>query len=336
MSLLNQMLRDLDQHQPSTPPSSLQEAVVKVPTKDKNFNTRLLLAFLFLTALVSYFLINKQETNLQIISQPLAIPDKKVQISLPAPAQQTPVLREETHRPPKNLNKSIIKLSKSNPASKQILSSPDKDKVLTPLNIPSTKKSNNSIQPAPLSNSQQAKLYYQQALQTTNKLKAITLLNKSILLNPKHSKSRLLLAQRLINTGDQQSAINVLDSSLKDFPDNPSFIMVRAQLYLQEKNTNSALELLTKVPAPLQNEAYLSLLAAAYQQNKSYSQSIIYYQTLVKLNSSKAEYWLGLGLAHDALKHSQQAYNAYHQALALNKLNTAITSYIHQRLKQLP
>ena len=127
----------------------------------------------------------------------------------------------------------------------------------------------------------------------------------------------------------------LLDESLVIFPHHSSLLQARAQLYLQAKNTTAALQLLTRITTPTQNESYLALLAAAHQQNKTFGQASTYYQTLVKLRPDKAEYWLGLGITQDALDQQQEAYNAYQQALKLNTLNTAVTDYIKQRSTKL-
>ncbi len=339
MSLLNQMLRDIEHNKATAAPPFAQENAVHVSPSaiKKSVNKALLIGALISSIAVffTYLALSKAKQTTLVISQPLAIPELKTvsrqSVNEPkiknAPIADKPKLLKVIANPIKPESIRVAKPLKVKPSSRPGLNVP------TVINPQSTK---NSIKAAPLSTAQQANILYQQASKTNNPQHAIRLLNQSIKLSPKQSNARLLLTRLLINTDKRQSAIELLDESLIIFPKNTAFIMARAQLYLQEKNTESALQLLTQITTSSKNEAYLALLAAAYQQNKSYPQARDHYQTLVQLNSNKAEYWLGLALAQDALNQKEAAYNAYQNALKLHSLNSAINDYIQQRLKQLP
>ena len=82
----------------------------------------------------------------------------------------------------------------------------------------------------------------------------------------------------------------------------------------------------------IQDETYLGLLAATYQQKNNYSKSLEVYQKLVTINPDKAEYWLGLAIAYENQAEKPQALHAYQQALNKNPLKTVIVSYIKQRI----
>jgi len=343
MSLLNQMLRDIEHNKATASPPFAQENAVHVSpsASKKNIQKTLIIGALIssIAVFLAYLALSKTKQTTRVISLPLAIPALKTvskqTVNEPkplakiksAPASDKPELPKIIASPVKPESTLIAKPLKVKPISHPSLNAP------TAINSKSAK---NSIKPAPLSMAQQANNLYQQASNTNNPQHAIRLLRQSINLTPKQSNARLLLTRLLINAGEKQSAINLLDESLIIFPKNTAFIMARAQLYLQEKNTETALQLLTQITTSSKNEAYLALLAAAYQQSKSYSQASEHYQTLVQVNSNKAEYWLGLALAQDALKQKEAAYNAYQNALKLRSLNPAITNYIQQRLKQLP
>jgi tetratricopeptide (TPR) repeat protein len=339
MSLLNQMLRDIEHNKATAAPPFGQENAVHVsPSAIKKNINKVFLVGAFISSIavfVTYLALSKEKQTTLLISQPLAIPELKTvsrqSVNGPkikkAPIANKPKLLKVIANPIKPEPIRAAKPLKVKPSSRSSLN------ASTVINPQSTK---NSIKAAPLSTAQQANILYQQASKTNNPQHAIRLLNQSIKLSPKQSNARLLLIRLFINTDNKQSAIELLDESLIIFPQNIAFIMARAQLYLQEKNTKSALQLLTKITTSSKNEAYLALLAAAYQQNKSYPQAREHYQTLVQLNSNKAEYWLGLALAQDALKQKEAAYNAYQKALKLHSLNSTINDYIQQRLKQLP
>lgn len=338
MSLLNQMLRDLEQKKNSDNPLFAQENSLYVsPNASKKSINKTQIIGVSISSIVIFFtyLALSKAKQPTMISQPLAIPALKMLPQQIAKASLVSIKGTSTKVKPEPLA-TISVNPKPELNTKQLKSSPKKgSSIMVPIiNPPQPAK--NSIKSAPLNTRQQAESLYQQALESNNSEQAMHLLKQSIELAPKHISSRLLLIRLLINSGEKQNAINLLDKGLVISPQNTAFIMARAQLYLQEKNSESALQLLNQVTMLAKNEAYLALLAAAYQQHKSYIHSRTHYQTLVQLNANKAEYWLGLALAQDALKQKEAAYNAYQQALNLHSLNSAVTNYIQHRLQQLP
>ncbi|MBE0470885.1 MAG: tetratricopeptide repeat protein, partial [Methyloprofundus sp.] len=308
----------------------------------KSVNKGLLIGVLLSSIAVFfvYLAISKPKPTTAIVSKPLAIPALKLAPKQPiSQAKHLALINNITiDAQPKPLE-STASLVKPEPMPVVAKALKNTAKTLPNLSAPTViepPQAENSIKAAPLSMTQQAKSLYQQALKANNTEQAINLLKQSLKLAPEQSNTRLFLTKLLINTGEKQAATDLLDESLAISPQATVFIMARAQLYLQEKNPQRALELLTQMTAPPQNEAYLALLAAAYQQHKSYTQSSVHYQTLVQLNPDKAQYWLGLALAQDALNQKQAAHNAYQQALNLHSLNPAVTDYIQHRLQQLP
>ncbi|MCF7969668.1 MAG: tetratricopeptide repeat protein [Methylococcaceae bacterium] len=340
MSLLNQMLRDLEHNKTTTTPALAKEKAVHVSpsAQTKNLKKAVLTAVV-ISSIALFFVYLAIKPEPAAVNKPLAIPPLKTaskqRISQPQPITTTnsaPIAVKAVS--PKVIATSV----KSEPIP---VTQPLKSKQHRPPNINApaiikAQQAENSIQPAPLNTDQQAKNLYQKASKTDNSQLAISLLKQSLNLAPKQIKTRLLLTHLLINAGDKQNAIDLLDESLAIFPQETAFLMARAQLYLQEKKTENALQLLTQIATSAQNEAYLALLAAAYHQNKSYAQARDHYQSLVHFNANKAEYWLGLALAQDALNNKEPAYNAYQQALNLHSLNPPVSDYIQQRLKQRP
>ncbi len=339
MSLLNQMLRDIEHNKATTAPPFAQENSVHVSpsASKKSVNKTLIIGALIssISVFFAYLTLSKEKQPATIVSHPLAIPALK-SVSKQTGNEAKPLAKIKSV--PIGDKPELLKVIASPVKPKStLIAKPLKVKPISrPSLVINSKSVKNSIKPAPLSMAQQANNLYQQASKTNNPQHAIRLLRQSLKLAPKQSNARLLLTHLLINAGEKQSATDLLDKSLLIFPQNTAFIMARAQLYLQEKNTETALQLLTQITTSSKNEAYLALLAAAYQQNKSYPQARENYQILVQLNSNKAEYWLGLALAQDALKQKEAAYNAYQQTLKLHSLNSAINDYIQQRLQQLP
>jgi Flp pilus assembly protein TadD len=183
---------------------------------------------------------------------------------------------------------------------------------------------------------QQADLLYRQAENNVGDYSATYKLEQVLNLDPRHLKARLLLAKTLHSQGQVNKTADFLDQSLILFPDNLQFINTRAQLYLQQKNPNAALKTLQHIGvANNSNETYLSLLAATYQQLGSFIDAAKIYQKLLTVNPEKAESWLGLALSQEKLGNLKLAREAYQQALSKNALKESITIYIKQRLTEL-
>jgi len=187
-----------------------------------------------------------------------------------------------------------------------------------------------------INSKQQASFLYQKIEKDFENYSAINKLEQVLKLDPRHLKARLLLAKTLYNQGQTDKTAEFLDQSLTLFPDNLQFINTRAQLFLQQKDPNGAFRTLQRVDlANSSNEAYLSLLAATYQQLQSFANAAKVYQKLVTINPEKAENWLGLGLSQEKLGNLKLARDAYQQALNKNTLKESIASYIKQRLIEL-
>ncbi|HEY8034885.1 MAG TPA: tetratricopeptide repeat protein [Methylobacter sp.] len=183
---------------------------------------------------------------------------------------------------------------------------------------------------------QQANLLYLQAENNSDDYSTAYKLEQALKLDPRHLKARLLLAKTLLNQGQVNKTAEFLDQCLVLFPDNLQFINTRAQLYLQQKNPSGALKTLQRIDLTNSfNETYLSLLAATYQQLGSFTNAAKVYQKLLTINPEKAESWLGLALSQEKLGNLKSAREAYQQALSKNILKESITIYIKQRLTEL-
>jgi Flp pilus assembly protein TadD len=184
---------------------------------------------------------------------------------------------------------------------------------------------------------QQADLLYRQAENSAGDYSAVSRLEEALEIDPRHLKARLLLVKLLHNQGQVHKTAEILDQSLALFPDNLQFINTRAQLFLQQKNPGDALKTLQRIDlaGSSNDETYLSLLAASYQQLQSFTNAAKIYQRLATVNPEKAENWLGLALSEEKLGNSNLAREAYQQALIKNTLKESVVKYINQRLIEL-
>lgn len=158
-------------------------------------------------------------------------------------------------------------------------------------------------------------------------------LKEALQLEPDNLAVRDLLLQTLLKSGSGSEVEGFLQESLRLFPNHLAFITSLAQLQIQRKEFAAATATLERVESG--EPAYLSLLAAGYQQQKRYLESAEIYQRLTQIQPDKAEYWLGLAIGSDNLHRRQDAVEAYRQALEKNTLNSDVVDYIKQRLSAL-
>lgn len=354
MSLINQMLRDLENRNTiNSTPSALQQniQVTQAPTSKLPFLIWSLLAIIATAGTYWAYQYSKTltKTSPAIIADnvqkdPTLIASYEKVLATPNAITDTAPLIGQ--KPPENATTQPVPVIPPMPA---VQPAPPAQPTQT---APTTQTAPETIAAAPIKNSpiipkptliksisakQQADLLYHQAENNLDDSSAIYKLEETLKLDPRHLKARLLLAKKLHNQGQINKTADFLDQSLTLFPDNLQFINTRAQLFLQQKNPNGALKTLQRIDLTnnSNDETYLSLLAATYQQLQSFSNATKIYQKLVTVNPEKAENWLGLALSQEKLGNSKFAREAYQQALSKNTLKESVASYIKQRLAEL-
>lgn len=94
-------------------------------------------------------------------------------------------------------------------------------------------------------------------------------------------------------------AENVIDGFRRLDPASLFLKQMLAQIYVDEGNPDEASEFLSSFhPTMDQHVAYYSLLAFAYMKSKHFSKSSTLYEQLISINSSRAPWWMGLGVSY--------------------------------------
>ena len=292
MSLINQMLRDLEQREFSTLESSaFEHQSVQITTAATQQSKFWLFILVPLVAAVSTWLY-QQSTLDSHTTVALKLPD------LVAHHIQSPELSTVIAKPvaPKAKTEKLLPNTSTNLTNtthhpEQFKSVPSR-KVTAKQNI---EKLLPHLTPA-----QQAEQLYKQAQQTDDSASSQTMLEKAVLLYPQHINARLLLVKLSISQARHLQAELLLDQGLKITPLDIRLVNARAQRYLQQKNTTAALIILQRLNAnEIVNETYLSLLAASYQQQREFKKAVKIYHKLTLKNPDQAKFWLGLAIALD-------------------------------------
>lgn len=145
-----------------------------------------------------------------------------------------------------------------------------------------------------------------------------------------------LLASIYISQNRTDAAKNLADKLLEQFPGDIALLTISARVLVTQGEYLKAVELLqASSPAIVDHVDYYELLAAAAQKAQQFELSSSTYRQLLSFDSSRGSWWLGLGVASDYLQDQSLAVNAYQRALALPDLAPSLRQYANQRLASL-
>lgn len=357
MSLINQMLRDLEQRSQQTPsikpaqPLDIQTSPFQPrPTRSLGW---LAIGLLPIAAAVWLFWQLRETQPPTTVSAPHVITEPVAKTAI---VMQPPVVATLAAKPaqPQALTSETVT---AEPAAAINIVKPQADHTveIPTQSLPSgnTQRATNAtndvsnkpatatpkiVKPSAMgSPQQQAEKLFRQTGNNMSRLMLKESLQEVLELNPRHLAARQQLLRILVKERSNLELKQFLDESLDWFPDNLGFITTLAHYHLQQKNFADAIATLERVDSFRIDEThYLALLAASYQQQQQFAQALPVYQKLTQLQPEKAENWLGLGICADKLQQNQSALKAYQEALAKNTLNSAVVDYINQRLSALP
>ena len=150
---------------------------------------------------------------------------------------------------------------------------------------------------------------------------------------PKHQASRYALAELVSKQGDRQRARTLLQQGLRLSPKYPPFTEMLAHIYVAEDNYPLALSTLqSSQPTMAENLEYYAFLAALHEHVGHYAKSASLYSVLLQHQPQNAIWWLGLAIALEGSGQAKQARHAYRKAELSQDLQPQLQNYIHKRL----
>jgi len=147
--------------------------------------------------------------------------------------------------------------------------------------------------------------------------------------------ARLLLAGLYVQQQRNSRAESVLASGLLHYPQHAPYAKLYAQLLAAQARDSEAINALqTALPAAGDDADYHALLAGLYQRSGKPAAAAGSYRTALQLAPAHGEWWMGLGISSEQAGDANTAATAYRQALHY-PLTTALQQYVQQRLEQL-
>ena len=326
MSLINQVLKDLDQRQTAQAAdggAGLDDLYVvgnAIHTRNKNHRTVIALVSVVLIGLVTVMVYGYKKSKTTT-----STPDVKQQTvyNKETPAVISPKIKKIIPTPSVQTRQQVS--PELNEVNGNLISSKDKPAARTKI-----KKQ------VPLRPEQKAELAYQSGYDYVTRQqyqKGEKQLRKAIATTPGHAKARELLAGILIKQGRWVEATEVLRHGISISPNHRPFIKLYARSLMQMNQDSKAIALLRQYSPSIQADPeHYALLAALYQRQKDHSTASNTYAEILKVRPQMGIWWVGMGISLEALGQHSRAQQAYQRARTSGSLHGDIARFTDNRL----
>ncbi len=186
---------------------------------------------------------------------------------------------------------------------------------------------------------QRAERGYQEAveaLQNGRIAEARRSLREVLAQQPLHHKSRELLTEIYLRSGEAGEAENLLAAGALQDPRYTLFSKLHARLLLQRGDISGALRVLERHLADAAGDAeYHALLGALYQRAGDHAQAVIAYRTALGLEPGQGVWWMGLAISLEAQQNPDAALHAYRRAQGSGALTGATLEFVQRKITHL-
>jgi MSHA biogenesis protein MshN len=374
MSLINQMLQDLDKRGSdaiAAEPMYAQIRPVNAPPSRRAwwwvFLPTALLGGILAWLLMAQFLPNlrlRQAVMPALSKQvvPGAQPSSKILDVATLPTMPTPA---PSAMPPIADLPLLLKLS-SGLDKAPVASASSVEKNLTPVVIAKIEKispesfdateKNKSAQPVPIlkpseqipavskfvkeiTPQQQAEGEYRQATilqQQGRAADAVSMLELALKSDSQHTAARQTLITLLLETKRHDDAMRWLQQWLGADKNLPGMAMILARLQVEKGLIPAAVETLQRsLPHAQDKPDFLAFMAALQQRQSHHKEAADLYREALKRMPQNAVWLMGLAISLQADGRNQEALDAYKQARGGNGLSPELLAFVEQRIIQL-
>ncbi len=162
-------------------------------------------------------------------------------------------------------------------------------------------------------------------------------LHEALQLAPRQLRAREILAALYFNRGRLNEAQALLADGVRLSPRAAGLAQFYARLLADRGELTTALTVLQQAsPALTENLDFHALLAALYQRAGQHEAAARVYRQLLAQRGTQATWWMGLGISLEALDDTTPALEAYVKAQQLGAgLNRPVLAYLDSRIRAL-
>ena len=275
-------------------------------------------------------LIEKDSLNAIQTDNQSVVPAQKVIVKTKKPVPLTASVMSEPEEGVGSI--SIRKPASKNKTAPLSLASVGNEKNKTaPSNV------NKTIRP--LTIEQQAQMAFQDAVKMLGRgdeSGAQQKLEKALSIEPAHMRARETLSALLLNTGRVSEAAETLSEGLRLRPASATLAKLYARVLVDQGDNDAAVAVLERArPLVAGDPEYYSLLAVLYRGVGKYAQASQVYQQMLQVRPGVAVWWMGLALSEDAMGSSEKALEAYQRAQRSGGLKAEVLKYVQSRIAAL-
>ncbi len=373
MSLINQMLKDLEQR--NAPTGEARPLGGKVRSAQEVRSVGLLSKVLLVLALIAavvaatvWWKLHRTKTVSMTVSAVPVKPVTTVTASPPPVSQQTeqkelpPAVLVEpsvTETPPP-LQRAPMPESRPRKSTAAATAEPAPVKasephpVVNPVELTTSTKpeveprERHVSKPIPASPSVSLKVVtpqqksdnlYKQAvglLQQGRVAEANEALTQALSENPSNHGARQLLAGLMLEGKRFTEALSLLQEGVQIAPEQTGFVMALARLQVEFGERNSALQTLEQgVKYATDNAEYHGFYAALLQRDNRHEEAVSNYLAALRGDPANTSWLIGAGISLQALDKPADAREAFERARQSGQLSPELLTFVEQRLKQL-
>lgn len=346
MSLINQMLKDLESRRASGDLAQRAIDGMGAAGRKRQKQNLLLLALVVVIAVLAsvsaYLLWQERQVPVQPVTTVAAkpAPAPSAPPALPAAPEEKAVAPLVQKSAPAN---SVVRETPAGITRPEMEDEPaDEERVVVeqPVVVPrKTPQPQIKKTLRPQSSEKLAEQQYQQGyglLQSGDRKGAEEAWREALRIDAKHTASRESLAILYLSQSRRIEAAAQLQQGLALNPGNHRLALLYARMQLDAEDiTGAAMTLEKAMAAQAQGADFYAFTAAVYQRQGDFNKSISAYQAALRQQPGQAVWWMGLGISLEGAGKLKEALTAYTEANKSGRLSTKLTQYVAERIKAL-
>lgn len=331
MSIINQMLRDLDARNASANERAGLPAGLRTLPPERSrplWPWFLLVAGLIAGVVGAWFLLGQVPlAPAPVAEMPASAPVQPVIPAPPAP-EPKPALAPVSPPKPAPAPLPMVKAATEKPA--QTVAPP-------PAPVAPVDEARIDKQPKGIPAHELAEAEYRKGMQAASigdHAAALPALRRALDIEPRHAKARQALLSVLASSRQWDEVKQVAQSGLALDPARTGWASILARLQHEQGDTAGAVETLERYAAQATGDAdYQGLFAFLLQKRQRFAEAAQRYQAALALRPAEGRWWYGLGLAFEGAGRADEAKAAFAKARDAGNLPADMLGIIEQKLR---